>query len=431
MNSSRLLAYIIGGVVAFVLIIIGLSIMGVFSGSGGQAVIPLVGSLTVWGIQDDSGIWHEIIQEFQKKHQLARINYYRLYEGTYEETLIDRIAAGAGPDVFMLPNDLIAEHKDKIALFPQSQFGFFVKDYQNVFVDGLYEELTTDKGEIIGFPLFLDTPVLFYNKDILNSAGYALVPNNWEDLLPLVKQFTVKTQPRDIVKSGLAIGTYRNVNNAFDIVSSLFLQFGDPIITFRPTYRVTLETNAVAVFNFYTSFANPSSDNFAWTSRLTQSLDAFAQGDAAMAIGFAQDIDRIRARSPHLAFGVAPFPQPKGIRRPVVYGRYFFPAVYKNSSNQRLAWEFVSYVTRGEGANIYIEKTKRPPARRDIIAAGGQTAQDDVFYRQSLIAREWYIPNGSATRLIFEDAVESIVTRSATVEEGLRLMKDKMRQFIP
>ena len=182
---------------------------------------------------------------------------------------------------------------------------------------------------------------------------------------------------------------------------------------------------------FYASFANPSNQNFSWSNRMPDSLTAFAQTTSAFAIGFSDDIARVRAKNPHLNFGIAPFPQKKGAGIPVVYGRYFFPTVLKFSKNPLAAWQFVHYLTSREGSAAYIQKTMRPPARRDLISAKAPIPDLDAFYRQSLIAKSWPVPDNAATRRLFQDAIDSVISGTADANKAVDNMSQRLDLLLP
>lgn len=367
-------------------------------------------ALTFWGIDDDPEIWREIIQNFNAKFPTISVGYKHINRNDYEDVLVNKIAEGKGPDVFMLPNTLFVKNKNKISLLPQASLAFSPRDFSSAFVDGTYEELVSPDGSIYGLPLFIDTPVLFYNKDMLNTAGIAQVPTSWEDLIAASQKLTQKNAVGEIMKSGLPLGTSRTIDNSFEILSTIMLQKGDPIVRRAQKLEAVLGEKGTQAMAFYTSFANPSSKNFSWSDRMPRSLTAFAESKSAFAIGFYEDIARIRAKNPHINFGIAPFPQYKGVAVPVVYSRYFFPTVLKFSKNPVAAWQFVHYLASNEGANTYTKKTNKPPVRRDLLSRGAPGADLDIFYRQALIAKTWSVPDDAATRRLFQEAIESVVS---------------------
>jgi ABC-type glycerol-3-phosphate transport system substrate-binding protein len=42
--------------------------------------------------------------------------------------------------------------------------------------------------KVMGFPMMRSTPVLYYNKDVLDAAGVT-PPTNWDELIATAKDF--------------------------------------------------------------------------------------------------------------------------------------------------------------------------------------------------------------------------------------------------
>ena len=208
-------------------------------------------------------------------------------------------------------------------------------------------------------------------------------------------------------------------------------QEGDPIVRRIPTLLPVLGESAARALAFYTSFSNPSDVNFSWSNRLSSSLTAFSQTVSVFGFGFYEDIARIRAKNHHLNFGILPFPQKKDVRFPVVHGRYSFPTVSKSSKSILASWQFVDFMTRGQGTKIYIEKTGLPPARRDLLANRPANPDLDVFYRQALIAKTWPVPDESRTKRLFSDTIESIVSRTSTVSQAVQNLRGRLDLLLP
>lgn len=391
---------------------------------------PGKATLEFWSIQDDEGIWRDIIAEFQKQFPHLTVNYRRFDENNYEDLLINRLAEGKGPDVFILKNSWVVKHRDKIYPLPQDSLKFSNRDFQNIFVDVAFDDLISEKNDILGLPLFVDTPALFYNKDIFNSSGIAQSPRTWEETVALSRQLTQKTQLGEISRPGFAFGTIVNTEHFFAILNSLILQKGESVIN-KKNNTVNVGSKTAEAFDFYSSFSDPSKPNFSWNVRLPQSLDAFAQEFVPMVLGFASDLRRIHAKNPHLNFSVNPFPQPENAKTKVVYADYFFPTVSKSSQNKEAAWQFLLFLTSRDAAKKYLEKTGRPPARRDLVAEGSPTLELEVFWKQALIAKSWPVPDEKAVKRIFQDALESVLTKAASSDQAVSKLREQLRLLLP
>lgn len=426
MERNRLILFGIIGAIVIIPTLIYFRIL-----PGRQALAPASADLTFWGTQEDIETWRPVLQKFSETYTNLKVAYAQFNENTYEETLINRLAEGRGPDIFMLKSSWATKHRDKLFPLPQQAFNFLVRDFMTTFVDGTANDLITSDGQIIGLPLYIDSLALFYNKDKLNAAGIAQPPRNWDELIAMSRQFTRISPVNEVLKSGLAIGTYSNVDHAFEIMSSIMLQNGDAIVNATSRFRAVITDKSTHALELYASFADPANQNFSWSARMPSSLQAFAQEDAMFVFGESRDIWRIRAMNPHLSFGVVSFPQPVNVHTPAVYGSYYFPAVSKASKNPTAAWQFVMFLTREAGTDMFRIKTQRPPARRDLLNRKADFPELDPFYGQSLIAKGWLVPDEKPAQRLFEQAVEDIVSRSQTSNQAVQTLRERLDLLLP
>lgn len=415
---------IIGAIIGGVILLAILSVVGIIPG-GRKPPAPEPATVVFWGIEDDERAWIETFQGFKKLLPHLDVQYRKLEPETYETTLVNALAEGKGPDVFALPNTLATKHREKLLPLPANPEGITARTFSRIFVDGPVSDLVPDNTTVVGLPLSMDTPLLLYNKDAFNAAGIAQAPATWENFVTVSQQLTSKTKTNDILKGGAALGSFQNVERAFQVLSSLILQNNDPIVT-GESDTIVLDDRALNAVTFYTSFADPKSNNYTWNSRQPKALSAFAAESVAMAFGLSGDIPRLLAQNPHLNLGIAPFPQQTHARAPVVYGTYHFAGVSRLSKNPIAAWQLVLYLTSKDGAETYLKAARRPAARRDLIAAGAPTPELDVSYQQALIAKTWKTPDAQATQRLFRDMIESVVLGAATPKEALDALKDQL-----
>lgn len=429
MDNQRLRVLIIGGI-ALLAVIGALVVFRLIPGRKPPGVPPA--DLVFWGVADDELVWQETINRFREQYPSVTIAYRRIDERGYESFLINRLAEGRGPDIFMLKNSWVAKHRDKIFPLPQESLDFGGREFAQTFVDGAGQDLLLPDGSIIGMPLVIDTLALFYNKDIFNAKGVAQPPATWEEFARVAAKLSGVSPTGDVSESGAALGTFRNVSHAFEILSGLMLQSGDPII--RPGSRdPALGRAAAEALSFYASFADPGAENFSWTSRKNESLAAFAQGEAAMAFGFARDVPAVLGRNPRLALGVAPFPQfadaaPAHILAPA---EYYFPTVSRASPAPAQAWFFLLFASSPEIAAEYSGRVGIAPARRDLVERAPSSDLLHAFRRQALIARFWSVPDEAGAERLFGEAIESVNNRSRSVAQALEILRGKITFLIP
>lgn len=420
------LLYIAAGIAGVLLLILVVAILGY----GRRESAPEAAVLEMWGVVDDAEDWREVLALFKKDYPHITVTYKRFPTDTYEEMLVNRLAEGKGPDLFLMPDTWLVKHRDKILPLPAASNPLSAADLARTFTDDPATRLVTPEGDLLGLPMYVDSLALFYNTDAFEAAGIAEPPKTWDEAAALSQRLAVVSPEGNVTRAGLALGSANNTDHAFEIVSGLILQRGNAIV--RPNKSIELTDRAAEAFRLFASFADAREKNFTWTSRMPASLDAFASGQAAMAVGFASDMQRIRAKNPHLRFSVTPLPQfsqDGGARRTLA--KYLFPAVSRLSKNAGAAWQFIFFVTGKEPSAAYYKATGRPAARRDLITAGAKNGQDDVFFRQSLIARSWPMPDEAASRRIFEETLDAIAARTLTSSQAVGWLSNRLFQIMP
>ncbi len=421
MSRSQLFILIGLGLLA---LIVGLVVFG----PGRKQSAPSEAALELWGVGDDDSAWRDLLAEFKEQFPHLSVAYRRLDEATYEETLVNRLAAGRGPDIFFLKNSWVTKHGDKIAPLPDG-FPFDSRDFASTFVEEPTKNLVSAEGQIRGLPLFIDTLLLFYNRDHFNAAGIAEPPKTWDEVAVLSRGLTRRDQAGDLTRSGLALGGSKNVEHSFEILNALMLQWGENFVDERG--GIILGNNASEALKFYVSFSSPTDANFSWNENMPNSLDSLAEGKTSMALGFTADVTRLRNKNPHLNLGMAALPQRNVNQTPVNFPNYYFLAASRLSPHTVAAWQFMLFATSRDISKAYLENSGRAPARRDLISSGTSKAELTIPYRQALSAKSWPIPDETASRRLFAEAVRSAVTRSAAPDQAINKLREQLRLLMP
>ncbi|MEX2090612.1 MAG: extracellular solute-binding protein, partial [Candidatus Paceibacterota bacterium] len=422
MNTNKVF-YILAGVIAVVVFItIIVVLMNIGDGGAGQPV-----TLQFWGVFDNRSVYDPIIREFQKQDSNIRIVYREFNFEDYERSLISALAAGTGPDIFMFHNTWLPKHGDKITPMPEEfpKLGALmtVKDFQDQFVDVAVQDLIYT-NKIFALPLYVDTLALYYNKDILNSAGITRPAQTWEEFNSDVEAITRLDGSGNITQSAAAMGTARNINRSTDILLALMMQSGVKMTDAEnssATFSRNVSNTAVSeiALKYYTDFANPSVRTYTWNDAQFYSIDAFAEGKTAMMFNYSHQIPVLKAKAARLNFGVAPIPQISSSNAKT-YANYWTVAVSNSSQAPNDAWRFLIHLTSKDGASNYLNATLRPSARRDLIELQRNDLDLGVFALQALSARSWFQIDNLALESIFADMIDDVNFGRATVREALQ-----------
>lgn len=425
MSLSRSQLIIIGGAGALVLLVIALF---VFFGRG--ALNPPGAELVVWGVFDEPRAFTDGIAAFEKQvRRNTQVRYERKNEQTYEQDLIQALAAGRGPDIFMFHSTWLPKHWDKIA--PLSASALPIPLFRELYPQVVEQDFAPD-GVVFALPLYIDTLALYWNKDYFDRKGVVFPPANWEEFQTLTPRLRELGRSGDIIKAAAAIGgSAKSVNRAADLISLLMLQAGtvmtDPTFS-HATFAAPLSNNQVPglnAFEFYTQFANPASAVYTWNDKAHYSVDNFAEGDTAIFFNYAYQTALLRAKNPFLKFDIAPMPQPRGAAQPINVANYWGFAVSKKSPRADLAWQFVKFfATDQTSMRAYMWGTKHPPALRTLLDEVRVDPDLGVFARQALTARSWPQIDNRLVERSFSDMIEAVTSGRLSALNALKEAED-------
>jgi ABC-type glycerol-3-phosphate transport system substrate-binding protein len=352
----------------------------------------------------------------EKIGKAPQIVYVQRSPATFETDFINALASGRGPDLILLPQDLILKHQDKIVPIPYSSYP--ERTFKDTFIEE--GELYLTPNGILGIPFSIDPIIMYWNRSLFSSAAIATPPKFWDEFPALVEKLTTKDNALNISQSAVALGEYSNVSNAKEILSTLMFQAGNPIVQrVQGNYESLLGSQldktvapAEAAVSFFTQFSNPSLAVYSWNRSLPTSRDAFVSEDLATYFGFASELPILRAKNPNLNFDVAPLPQARGDNR-VTYGSMQAMAIVRNSKYVQDAYNTAILLTGPQYLPFWTQVSGLPPVRRDLLSVKNINAVSTVMYNSALWSKGWYDPDKNATALIFQNLIESISTGRA------------------
>ena len=440
--------------------------------------------LEVWGMFDSSDAFALIIGDYKKMNPYIGEIKYRKFASTdtYKKDVIDALASGQGPDIFLVSNNWLPLFKDKIEPAPEWILG--EREFRSNFIDVVADNFI-DEGKIWGSTLSVDSLALYYNKDLFNMAGITNPPATWEEFISNVSQLTKIDQYGNITQAGAALGTAENINRSTDVLTLLMLQKGAVMnkgASDKVSFDAPVSVNGQTVnpgdeaLSFYTQFSNSSNASvYTWNPRMDYSIDSFYEGTTAMMINYSWHYETIKSKNSKLNFAVSQVPQfENGIK--VNFANYWgfvvgknkiIPAEkgYDNNVRTHEAWQFLKYLTiknngsvklingksfwqcylakgkncvadnskdfptSADPAKQYAETTRKPGARRDII----ETQKSDPFLGPfaygNLIDKTWHQMDSDSNDRILAEAINSIVSGNSTVYNAIKLAVSRIQKL--
>lgn len=401
--------------------------VAVFTIFGGKSRNEDVGTVVIWGTMKESTFDTILIEMAGGDTAFQNVTYVEKNPKTYLANLVEAIASGKSPDLVMLPDSQVVSFAGKIVPIPYSTFS--QRNFNDAFLDE--GSIFLSGSGVLGMPILIDPLVMYYNRDLFATAGIATYPKTWTELQAIAPKMTSLDAGSNVKRSAVAMGSYDNVNHAKEILSALFMQVGEQIVSFGADGRLTssfgnakgegaVETPAQSALRFYTNFSNPSQSIYSWNRALPNSLDAFVAGDLGIYFGRASENSIISSRNQNLAFAVAPLPQTAGAKVRITYGSMTALSIPRGSQNVAGAIIIARKLSEPKASQLFATVSGLPPVRRDLLADVPDDSALSVFAGAALISRTWPDPNPQATDAIFKRMIESTVSGREVLEGAIR-----------
>lgn len=365
---------------------------------------PAKVTIEFWGLWDNSDAWEEIIKQFEKKEyefngqkMNIEINYTKKDFSSYQKELSETKQKNKEPNAFIINNNWLAKYAGW--LYPLDKNDAYAEEYKLVKYEELLNLFPAEAirclvydDNLYGLPTYSDSLALYYNKDLFKEAGIENPPKTWKEFKDDVKKLTKIDRENNIIQSGAALGSGKNINRSSDILSLLVMQGGIQIIDSGWNININREveintTKGIEKRNpgktaiiFYTEFSDPKKEVYAWNTEQEESTEAFAEKKTAMIFGYSYQIKNLLAKNPDLNYGVSPMPQLEDSTI-VNFSNVWTPAVSKNNNClvepqeltdkidcPKIVWSFLSFAIQKENSKFYLNSMGKPAARKDLIA---------------------------------------------------------------
>ncbi|MBU0999081.1 extracellular solute-binding protein [Patescibacteria group bacterium] len=411
------------------------AILGVLVFSG---AIPLgknstgsLGKVVLWGTIPNV-LMASAIKDFNSANPTIVVTYEEKSADTFDQDLLEAAASGTGPDIFFLPNDLVFHYIDKIFTIPYQSYP--LASFKNNFATA--GEIFLTANGILAFPISIDPLMMYYNRSILDANGVIYPPTYWDEMTDLAPLLTQKDNANKIIKSAIAFGQFSNVTHAKDIMATLFMQAGNPIIQEKNGTLVSALDSSIGSFNlpsilkFYTDFADPNNVTYSWNKSLPNSIDAFSREDLAFYFGFAGELQSLVNRNPNQNFFVAGLPQIRNSNLKITGARVTGLAISSFSKNFDAAFITASLMAAGDFASKLVVATGVAPARRDLLTIVPDDAYSSIFYSSALYGKSWLDPAPKNTDSVFNGMVNAVLSNNLSVAGAIKDANAKLNLLL-
>lgn len=424
-------------VLVIVFIVGTLAAVLIFSGFikfGGAQTTSISGTVSVWGTLPRAA-FTDFFSNFNQANPNLKVSYEEKSSLTFNQDVVEALASGVGPDVVLIPQELLYKYKDKAFVVPFTSYT--AGQIKTNFVREA-ELLITNDG-ILGFPVAVDPLVLFYNRNLFDRAGIAVPPKTWEDIKTIVPNLTIVDRGTfTLTQSAIALGEFDNITHAKEILSALFMQAGSTItVPALNSYVSTLSdqsTNAYSTYSaldFYTSFVNPSNPLYTWNKGQQSSQQMFLLGKVAMYVGRASELFEIQQKNPNFDFDVMTLPQMGDGSVNATYGEMTSAVVLKATKNVPAAYYVAAYLSGSDAQKILSANLSLPSPRRDLLAIKPPQGYAQTFYASALLARGWIDPLPDKTNAIFRDMISAVNSGRESIDRALTDANEQIKVLFP
>jgi multiple sugar transport system substrate-binding protein len=331
-----------------------------------------------WQDELERDTLNTIVDEFEKSNPGIKI---RLDSRSYQE-IEDQILNGV--------NDKIAGFTDTaplgdiLALDSRWLYGLIQNDMlepltsykqKTNFVLALQPNDQQRDYDEWAFPLVSFMAPLFYNIEVLQSAGFDRPPKNWTDFLHYARTITDKETGRFGV--ALALSQEYPQGIYLDLYSWIWAS-GTVIITNdKPHFTTPVVIDTLNFINKLHQEGFIAPDIF--LKNREQKLEEFITGKIGMMIASVQDIEVIRKQMGDSTFGITTIPGPDiYLGKPVFGLTNWYAGISRECAYKNEAWIFLSFLAKR--VSILASTSHAVPGSRNDP---GNYLKGDTFYSKA------------------------------------------------
>lgn len=164
------------------------------TGGGGEAGAPVEITFMMWGAPEEQVVWGEVVHDFHAANPNINVKIEVSDWDSYWTKLNTLVAGGTPPDVFAMDAPLYLDWQSRGALLNLQPY---LDKNPDMLTDVYPQTLTAYKlGDgYYGLPRDFQTIVVFYNKDMFDTAGVPYPSEDWtyDDLKETAKKLTLDT----------------------------------------------------------------------------------------------------------------------------------------------------------------------------------------------------------------------------------------------
>lgn len=420
-------------------VIIGIFAILLFSGkipgfgTGSPSANTNRQALVVWGtVPEDMFNAAVTAMSIQTAKQLP-ISYTYVDPNTLTDALARAAAVNNAPDMVFAQHDVLLSVNS--LLYPMAYTYMSELEYKDTFVDATHD-YALPFGALF-YPVLIDPVITFYNRGMLSQAGFTAPIKTWSDLARYQKELTLYDVNGKPKQSAFAIGTYKNISYAKNILTTMLAQLGHtPVkavfylgannqVNASITTDVGIGTTGddtvpdmVKLLRFQSAFSDPQKTTFTWSEIGEGDLNMFSRGQLGFFFGRASSLSNIRAVNQNMDIGITYFPQFENTKVTVTGGAIYGIAVVKSTKDPAYAISVARTFADNIFSSILANLLGMSSARRDVLAGTDRSEKSEIVGRSALIMKSFYDANPAQSEALVRDLYSNILSGRKSIPEA-------------
>lgn len=310
-------------------------------------------------------VWDEIIRIFEKENPgIKIIREIGPHSSTAFHDLLTQKLKNRSKDVDVFFMDVIWPPEFAAAGWAMPLDDLFVPSEQKDFLDGTILA-NTYKGKIYGVPLFIDSGMLFYRKDLLERYGFQ-PPSTWQEMVDQAVTIVAEEKKREVEIFGFS-GQFKQYEGLVCNMMEYILSNNGNIISEEGWKSALAEERVIDAVRFVRDHVI---GNVAPVGVLTyqepESLDLFLQGRAVFLRSwpYAWNVSNDHERSKIAGkAGITKLPHFEGGQSYSTLGGWQL-GISSYSEKKDAAWKFVQFLADERIQKLYSIKAGKAPTRK-------------------------------------------------------------------
>ena len=235
-------------------------------------------SISVICTTDEEGLYEYVGEKYEEMYGIKVNLICQSYDNTHEK-ITTTWTGGGDADVCYVDVPWVAEFESKGVTIDLSQY--LDEDVKSKLIENSLNQMSYN-GKTVAVPFANGGKWMYYNKQMLEDAGYSEPPKTWDELKAMSQEMIEK----GICKYGIAWGASQAEGLICDLTTMIY-SFGGTWQNEDGTFNINNEGSKDALRFIYDSMQDGWADPASITYTDRDCLDPFMAGDTAFVMNWA------------------------------------------------------------------------------------------------------------------------------------------------